>query len=1183
MKKKIDQIIRTVYKYPFIFAGFFVFFVVSMMVLSAHTAHAAVTCNIYANPKTIPYGTSTTIYWTSSGGSVHAVSGQGITASTASGSAGTPVLYADTAYTMTVNWVAPKCSDTETVVVTPPAAPTCSLSAPSIVTPNASFTISWNSANATSATLNGAATYTFGSNTFSITSNTTYSLTFSGPGGSITCSKTVTVDNTAATCSLTASPTTIQYGKSAKLTWNSTGGRNFGISPDLGVGAITASGQADVYPNQEETYTFVINYGSSDQKICTAKVTVNGSPVPPGCPLTPKIWYDLITSSGAREVTVPKGTASVPLQLWMAAEVCSLNSSPVTQTQAHVTNVTPAGTSGIAGQTLSLSMPWTVGASAQDARPFTFAPAGGFQTSGTYTVNVTLADINYFPTEGKYICVVDVTRDAGGWNFGACSTRTLSFTITVNVEQNPPTCTLTASPTTINPGGSSTLTWSSTGGTSWGIDPNIGTITASGSRSVSPTSTTTYTFLVVGPGGSKTCTATVTVNGGGSGGPTCTLTASPTTINPGGSSTLVWSSTGGTGWGMQPNIGTIIASGSKAVSPTSSTTYTFVVTGPGGTVKTCAVTISVETPAPSCAITPSTVSIASGGSTTISWSTAGATSVTLNGSAVPVVGSQTVSPQSTTSYTIVASNQYGSQITCTSVVNVGGNTDVTPTCSISPAEETISPGGSVTLNWSSTGAISATLRDTAAGVTQTVSVNSPVAGYLVYPTNNTTYEFTATGPGGQSPVCRTRVYLKEGSEFSCQALSPVIGEVNRPAEQTIYRGQTTKLKWKVTNPRTTFNAYSETGALISNAVGETSAGFNVNPTTTTVYYLATSVGAPRYCVITIFVEIPSNKPYLRIDGSDVYSGAAFGPSCVPSSQAKNAAIQTNGYFTNKDTWGYSGSQYAAFASGQIGGMDTNVFLGNYGHIRPTNLKDLLFANDRSDRSGQYYGELPASVSGLPCVSLEKLKTTIEEPNPVPRALLNPVISDGSGVARYQGDLTLGSLTVNKGQKTIFIDGDLTINGDIKYATNYANADSIPYLRIVANNIYIQKPVSVIDAQLVAYPTADGANGVLSTCGDGQWTGVQFTIKGVDSCDRAITFNGSIIARRIVWKGTKGTVGEAAGVVDSSCLYSRDLNDPTLCAAEAIKFSPEAYIALFKQTGNTATGVPISTIELPPIY
>jgi peptidoglycan-associated lipoprotein len=75
-----------------------------------------------------------------------------------------------------------------------------------------------------------------------------------------------------------------------------------------------------------------------------------------------------------------------------------------------------------------------------------------------------------------------------------------------------PTVTLSADPTSINRGDSSTLSWTSTNATQLTIAPEVGTVTAEGSTKVTPSDSTTYTITASGPGGSATSTARVTVS-----------------------------------------------------------------------------------------------------------------------------------------------------------------------------------------------------------------------------------------------------------------------------------------------------------------------------------------------------------------------------------------------------------------------------------------------------------------------------------------------------------------------------------------------------------------------------------------------------------------------------------------------------------------------------------------------
>ncbi len=74
-----------------------------------------------------------------------------------------------------------------------------------------------------------------------------------------------------------------------------------------------------------------------------------------------------------------------------------------------------------------------------------------------------------------------------------------------------PTISLSASPSTIQNGQSTTLSWNATNTTGVSIDGGIGTVEPSGSRSVSPTASTTYSAKATGPGGTATAETRITV------------------------------------------------------------------------------------------------------------------------------------------------------------------------------------------------------------------------------------------------------------------------------------------------------------------------------------------------------------------------------------------------------------------------------------------------------------------------------------------------------------------------------------------------------------------------------------------------------------------------------------------------------------------------------------------------
>ncbi len=80
------------------------------------------------------------------------------------------------------------------------------------------------------------------------------------------------------TVTLQASPSSINKGESAALSWNSTDATELSIAPE--VGAVTAQGTTKVTPSDSTTYTITAS-GPGGSTSATATVTVNAPPPPP--------------------------------------------------------------------------------------------------------------------------------------------------------------------------------------------------------------------------------------------------------------------------------------------------------------------------------------------------------------------------------------------------------------------------------------------------------------------------------------------------------------------------------------------------------------------------------------------------------------------------------------------------------------------------------------------------------------------------------------------------------------------------------------------------------------------------------------------------------------------------------------------------------------------------------------
>ena len=333
------------------------------------------------------------------------------------------------------------------------------------------------------------------------------------------------------------------------------------------------------------------------------------------------------------------------------------------------------------------------------------APSGSIQVSPTVTTT--------------YTCSATGTADA--------TPRTAQVTITVS--QPAPTATFSAAPTSIGPGQSSTLTWSTTNATSVSIDNGIGSKPTSGTVNVSPTQTTTYTLTANGPGGQITKTATVTVVPA----PSVSFTATPPSITLGQSSSLSWTTTNATSVSIDNGIGAQPVNGSINVSPTQTTTYTLTATGIGGqTTRQATVTVTGG----NITFTANPPTIGLGSSSTLTWNVLNATSVTIdNGIGTkPASGSVTVSPQQSTTYTLTAG---------ASSASVRVTVVPPPTVTLTATPSVIPVGGSTTLSWTSTNAITVAMDHGIGALTLGGSMT-------VSPASTTKYSITASGIGGQA-------------------------------------------------------------------------------------------------------------------------------------------------------------------------------------------------------------------------------------------------------------------------------------------------------------------------------------------------------------------------------------------------------------------------------------------------
>jgi len=372
----------------------------------------------------------------------------------------------------------------------------------------------------------------------------------------------------------------------------------------------------------------------------------------------------------------------------------------------------------------------------------------------------------------------------------------ITSTATVTVTAPPlPTVTIAANPASLVLGGSSILSWSSTNATACAASGAwSGTEAVSGMQGVTPvaTGTSSYALSCTGSGGSVTGTATVTVTAPPL--PTVTIAANPASLVLGGSSTLNWSSTNatactaGSAWS-----GPEATSGTQSVTPTATGTssYDLTCTGSGGSVTSTATVTVTAPPLPTVTIAANPASLVLGNSSTLSWSSANATSCTASGAwsgTEAVSGTQNVTPVATgtNSYALTCTGSGGST-TSTATVSV---TAPAPTVMIAISPTAIATGQSATLSWSSTNATSCTASGAWSGTEATsgsLSESPSAAGTDVY-------TLSCTGSGGTTIASAT---LTVSAVAPPPPAAPTVTIAANPPDITL--GQSTTLSWSSTN------------------------------------------------------------------------------------------------------------------------------------------------------------------------------------------------------------------------------------------------------------------------------------------------------------------------------------------------------------------------------------------------
>jgi trimeric autotransporter adhesin len=401
---------------------------------------------------------------------------------------------------------------------------------------------------------------------------------------------------------------------------------------------------------------------------------------------------------------------------------------------------------------------------------------------------------------------------------------------------------------------------------------------ASGSASTGGlTSTTDFTLVCTGAGGSTEAVATVAVAASA---PTLDLRAAPDSVASGASTTLTWTTTNATtcaasgGWS-----GDKASSGSEASGAlTAATDFKLDCIGPGGTVSTV-VSVAVASPAPAVTLSASPSTIASGASSTLTWTSANVTACAASGSwsgARDTSGTiSTGALTATKSYTLTCTGPGGSALQ-SATVTVGSQALPAPTVTLNASPSTIAKGGSATLTWSTTNATSCTASGAWTGTKATSGSQS--TGAL---NANAGFTLSCTGAGGSA---------SQGATVTVTTPAPTVQLAASPA--TLANGDSATLTWSSTNATACMASGSWSGAKATS--GSKSTGALTATSSYTLVCTGTGGSASQTAKITVSASAPTVQ--LSVSPTTVASG---GSATITWSSANATSCTASG--------GWSGS------------------------------------------------------------------------------------------------------------------------------------------------------------------------------------------------------------------------------------------------------------------------------------
>ncbi len=394
----------------------------------------------------------------------------------------------------------------------------------------------------------------------------------------------------APTISFSSDRSTVNAGDIVRLSWSTSNASSCSASGAWG-GSRSVNGTQNVGPLNSDV-TFVLNCtGPGGATSASQSIAVVQPEPAPTVSLTSAASSVLSGSATTLNWSSTNATSCTASGAWSGARALIGNASTGSLTSSSTFTLTCSGPGGTRSDSVNVQV-------SQPAEPSVTLNASRTSIDEGDSVNLSWSSANAdaCTASGAWSGSRNTSGSASTGALTSTSTYTLNCsgeggsandTVTITVTPtpvDPPSVSLSLASSQIDAGASTTLSWSASNATGCSATGAwSGSRDVSGSVTVAPDATSTYTLSCTGEGGSDSASATLSVSVDA---PTLNLSSSDDLIDQGGGVTLSWSTTSAEtcsasgGWS-----GAKSTAGNEFIGDIdSSTTFTLNCAGPGGNV-----------------------------------------------------------------------------------------------------------------------------------------------------------------------------------------------------------------------------------------------------------------------------------------------------------------------------------------------------------------------------------------------------------------------------------------------------------------------------------------------------------------------------------------------------------------------------------------------------------------------